>query len=333
MTQRRAVAYTATPGYLFQTLLSAVQARRNVAEDTDVHLLALVQRGEAERELEVMASVATAHGITFHRVPREILSGLHPTFARLFLDEALPEGIGKVLYLDGDTQVRGSLAPLLDRPLDRGRLAAVRDPMTVIRPSHRRLRRRIDRAWDAADLSAGMRSRYVNAGVLVFHLADLAGFRERVLSQYAERGSSFPYRDQDAINSTLSDLIDHLEVEWNYPGFLLGVDWAARDNARIVHFMSDPRPWDGSYLPWRRDGHRPYEDLVRQHPELSPYWRRPRGARALRNHAQQIYKAFTEGRHWRSAPFRACLQLVYPDRLTTSAPRSGPVVAEPVSSS
>jgi hypothetical protein len=330
MTERRAVAYTATPGYLFQTILSAVQARRNVGDDTDVHVVALVEGADAEPELKVMASVAAAEDIAFHRVPRRVLDGLHPTFARLFLDHVLPEGIGKVLYLDGDTQVRGSLAPLLERPLDRGRLAAVLDPMTAIRPSHRRLRRRIDRAWDAADLSTRTRARYVNAGVLVFHRADLGGFRERVLSRYAQRGSTFTFADQDAINSTLSDAIDHLEVEWNYPGFLLGVDWPARDNARIVHFMSDPRPWHGSYLPWRHEGYRPYGDFVRQHPELSPYWSRPGAGRTVRNYAQQIYKACSEGRHWRSAGFRASLQLIYPDRLVTSSPRP-PAIGGPVS--
>ena len=114
--------------------------------------------------------------------------------------------------------------------------------------------------------------------------------------------------------------------------FLLGVDWRARDDARIVHYMSNPRPWHGSYLPWRREGYRPYADLVRRHPELKPYWNRPALPRTLRNHAQQVYKACSEGRHWRSAPFRASLETVYPDRLGGFPAGQGLTLDAPVGS-
>ena len=324
MTRTRAVAYTATPGYLFQTILSAVQARRNVDDATQVHVAALVEPGAAESELDGRQRPSpSAHGIRVQRVASGVLEGLHPMFGRLFLDRVLPEAIDTVLYLDGDTQVRGPLTPLLDKPLARGRLAAVIDPMSAVRRTHRGLGRRIDRGWDAAGLPPQARQGYVNSGVLMFHRADLASFRERVLAANADHGATFTHADQDAINYALWDVIDHVELEWNYPAFLLGVDWKARDDARVVHFMSNPRPWHGSYLPWRREGYRPYADLVRRHPELSPYWGRPALPRALRNHAQQVYKACSEGRHWRSARFRAALEAVYPGRLDGAAAGEG----------
>ena len=321
----RAVAYIGTPGYLFHTMLSAAQAVRRVDHDTQVHVVALTQPGVAEAELSVMAGVAQAHGVIMHRVGRDLLGGLSPVFGRLFLDEVLPADVDTVLYLDCDTQIRGPLSPLLDHTLERGRLAAVRDPMAAIRRTHRSLRRRIDQAWDAAGIPVQARAGYVNAGMLLFHRADLAGFRERALAANAERGARFTFLDQDALNTALWDVIDHVGLEWNYPGFLLGVDWPTRDAARVVHYMSDPRPWHGSYRPWGAESHRPYAELVRRHPELAPYWDRPGATRALRNHAQQLYKACTEGRHWRSAPFRAALDQVYPGlEPRVPSPASGP---------
>lgn len=315
MTLQRAVAYTATPGYLFQTMLSAVQARSNVDNGTQVHVIAVAGRGDAGPELAVMASVAAAHNIIFRQVTPDVVDDLHPTFARLFLDRVLPKEIGTVLYLDGDTQVLGPLTPLLTRPPERGRLAGVLDPMAAIRLTHAKLRRQIDRDWDSAGMPEGARRGYVNAGVLLFDRADLQDFRAAALARYAEGDGRLPYADQDAINAALWTDIEHLELEWNYPGFLLGVDCPARAGARIIHYMSSPRPWHGSYLPWRRAGYLPYVELVREHPELALYWARPSIARIGRNHAQQLYKSCSEGRVWRSARFREALELLYPNRL------------------
>jgi lipopolysaccharide biosynthesis glycosyltransferase len=213
--------------------------------------------------------------------------------------------------------VRGDLTPLFARPLDPGRLGAVRDPMVAVRRAHRGFRRRIDAGWDAAGLPAAARLGYVNSGVLLFHRADLAGFREQVLRDHREHGDGYTHPDQDAVNRALAAAIDHLELEWNYPGFLLDVDVPARHDARVVHFMSHPSPWQGCHWPWGRRGFEPYAGLVREHPGLAPYWDRARGARAARHAAQQLWKSRTEGRTWRSARFRDAVLAVYPTRVAT----------------
>jgi lipopolysaccharide biosynthesis glycosyltransferase len=297
-TMTRAVCYTATAGYLFQTVVSAVQARQHTSSEVDVTVVAVGDATSVEHQ--VFERICADHGISVLAAPPSSLQGLHPMYARLFLDLLLPPEVDEVLYLDGDTQVVGDITPLVEASPPPGGALASLDPMVFIRRADARARARIDGWWDSSGIPAAVRGRYVNSGVLRLARRDIGRLRDDALRQTAEERSALRFPDQDSINTTLGDLIVPVSMSWNFPGFLLDTQLVELAPPRIIHFMSDPRPWNAALTPWGRTYHQPYADFVSRHPEAAPYWSRLSGAPLLRYRAQQRFKWATERRVWQS---------------------------------
>jgi len=293
-----AVCYTATSGYLFSTVLSALQARLH-SDPASVSVLVCLIADHPSEEQDVFESVCERNGIDFIVVPLSTLRGLHPAFARLFLDEILPSEVQEVLYLDGDTQVLADLTPLLEAAPPAGGVLAVRDPMVFIRQVSPSLRGKIDGWWDESGILPALRSNYVNSGVMRLSRAVLPELRDSVLDLIGGQGFSLHFKDQDAINIVLGPRIQPISLAWNFPGFLVGSNLVSVVSPRVVHFMSDPRPWEGPLPPWGAKYHEPYLAFVRQYPATAPYQSRLHGTRRVRYELQQRYKGLAEGRLWR----------------------------------
>jgi lipopolysaccharide biosynthesis glycosyltransferase len=290
------VGYVATPSHLFQTVLSATQARRFAPSDADVVVACITDRGE-----EVPAAfrrVCAEHGVRLVPLPADWLGGAHPTFGRFFLDRVLPRA-DQVLYLDGDTQVIAALDPLMNLEVPAGGLLAARDPMAFLRAVHEPTRARIDGWWDDSEIPAATRERYVNSGVMQVRTADLATLRDGLLE--VARTSRTRFADQDALNLVMNDRIELVSTAWNFPGFLLGTRFEPLARPRIVHFMSNPRPWNAALRPWGRRYWAPYEALARDFPEVEPFWERFSRAERARYLLQQSWKTRIERAPWQRA--------------------------------
>ena len=181
------------------------------------------------------------------------------TFFRLLIADLLPRVTDRVLYLDVDLIVNGSLRPLFEMLLDGHCIAAVQnagDP-----DWHAALNRKFGREPDAPN---------INAGVLVM---DLARWRELSVSERCFEVLSWApdveLADQDAINAILGDDVKLLDRTWNLwsnrPKALTREDYAA---ARIVHFTS-----------WRKPNlvecQHPARDLYLEHRAHTPWARMP----------------------------------------------------------
>ena len=176
-------------------------------------------------------------------------SGWNPiVLARLLMGQLLPKDVHRVLYLDGDTIVRKSLAGLWHQDLCGAVLGACMEP-TCSRKRKEML---------------GLSGKpYYNAGVL---LADLDAWREQktgeeIIRFYKEQGGRLFANDQDAINGCLKDRILPLSVAYNYHNTydiyryrLLekNCDYPVpsrkeleriRKDPCIVHFLGEERPW------------------------------------------------------------------------------------------
>lgn len=170
------------------------------------------------------------------------------TYRRIFLPELLPD-LERVIYIDADTLVPGSLRELWDTGLAGKAAGAVRDPWMVT----------------SAAIREAFPGGYFNAGVL---LADLAAWREhRVVAKALDHiarlkaeaessgGSALDYRfEQTPLNFALEG--DWLEVSarWNCTTMLtpriardLGYpdEEFARvlDDPGIVHLLAGHKPW------------------------------------------------------------------------------------------
>jgi lipopolysaccharide biosynthesis glycosyltransferase len=103
------------------------------------------------------------------------------TYARLLLSSLFPESVGKVLYLDADILVTGSLAPLWQTDLDGAAVAAVVDTDSIDHSARldSSLAGQVGPAFTGTALTVG---EYFNAGVL---LIDMARWREEQVSDRA----------------------------------------------------------------------------------------------------------------------------------------------------
>jgi lipopolysaccharide biosynthesis glycosyltransferase len=181
------------------------------------------------------------------------------TLFRLLVDSMLPASIDKIIYLDTDTVVRHSLAPLWETPLDSHIVGAVRDSWLW---------------WFAQGLpwrEMGLPPDvpYFNAGVLV---ASLEAWRAADVSTRALDLVS-RYRFEDAEQGALNVIIKGdwlpLDPRWNLQGTHLTGDAAgiraleppgeldaAIADPAVVHFCKSlwARPWEAeSQHPLRRE--------------------------------------------------------------------------------
>lgn len=123
--------------------------------------------------------------------------------ARLFWPDLLPDAAERVLYLDCDTIVCGSLAPLFSYDLAGKTVGAVRDALT-------------GRYKSLLDFPAS--EPYFNSGVL---LIDTAHWRERQVSEriavHAESvRADYPFPDQDLLNLVLRGNVAILPPAYNF---------------------------------------------------------------------------------------------------------------------
>lgn len=183
--------------------------------------------------------------------------------ARLLADRLLPETTDRILYLDGDTIVRGSLKELWETDLQGKAIGACEEPTA----NHGRKK------------ELGLDGKpYYNAGVL---LIDLKTWKEkqiagRVLAYYKEHGGRLFANDQDAINAAVPDEIVSLSPRYNFSNIFWHYSW------KSLKKISDPAPWIsreafrevtdapciihylGEERPWRRGNRHKYRgDYIR----------------------------------------------------------------------
>lgn len=169
--------------------------------------------------------------------------------ARLILDIFLPEEIDKILYLDGDTIVRGNLQELWNTNIEEYIIGA------SIEPNVDKKRKK----------NLGLEFKpYYNAGVLLINLKKWRNEKvgKKVLDYYkANKGKLFA-NDQDAINGALSEEIYTLSPTYNFCNNLYkysykfltklmkpveyvkeDVFYKALENPIIIHYLGEERPW------------------------------------------------------------------------------------------
>ncbi|MDQ0349363.1 glycosyltransferase family 8 protein [Ancylobacter vacuolatus] len=159
-------------------------------------------------------------------------------YARILMPLSLAQATGRLLYIDCDTLVNASLAPLADLPMQGFALAAVDDIAHQVPERHAKRNR---------DIGLPDAMRYFNSGVLLIDLETWRAQRltERTLDFIASR-PSLPMMDQDALNGALHGEWLPLDESWNLHRRLeKGVytdDPAIWREARIIHFIGQVKP-------------------------------------------------------------------------------------------
>lgn len=180
--------------------------------------------------------------------------------ARILMGEILPKWVKRVLYLDGDTIVRGSLYKLWNLDLNNKILGMCIEP-TADKKRKEKL---------------GLLNRfYYNSGVL---LVDLEKWREKkagglVIKFYQKSRGRLFAADQDAINGALKDEIYALLPKYNFCNIYYQYSYKflcslvkplkyisyedfvdSVENPIIIHYLGEERPWRrGNKHKYRKD--------------------------------------------------------------------------------
>lgn len=195
------------------------------------------------------------------------------TLARLFLGDLLPRQMQRVLYLDSDTLITGSVAPLWKFEMGEMLYYGVKDCVSD------RYKRNIGLPKSAL---------YLNGGVLLANLDALR--RESVKSAinhfFQKYKEALSYFDQDILNAVFCGKIGVLPPEYNVMSSMLDIDYDALQTLRqpmryysrqeikqaiqqprIVHFSRHIL----STQPWEKHSCNPYREAFLYYAGMTPW--------------------------------------------------------------
>jgi lipopolysaccharide biosynthesis glycosyltransferase len=255
--ERKVVVYACAPNYwehTYVSLYSLLLHNRDIR--LDVRVMAVAQNEQFFERAEALRQVHGDIEISWLPVDRNLLARTPSSYYtdacyfRLLLGRLLPREIHRVLYLDGDTIVRGSLGGLFDADVTDYVVAAV--PEHSLRPT----------PW--APYNSPIRiglpeaAPYLNSGVLMMNLAlwrelDIEGkcFEYIRLNDSAPERLAFP--DQDTLNKVLVGKWKELDSAFNFSEWTVApsefVIYRNSQNVSttaplIAHFAGKRKPWD-----------------------------------------------------------------------------------------
>ncbi|GJD64255.1 glycosyltransferase family 8 protein [Methylobacterium frigidaeris] len=277
------ICYVTDRNYLFVTLVSAMQARAQVAaSQADVLLLAI----DDGPETDTYRRICDQEGIVFLNVAaraeavlKDALGDIYrtgfagrisaATLVRLVISDFVTGDYGRMLYIDGDTQINGSLDALLQRDLPAGRFLAARDYTSVMTSAGLAVPDQFSPNYGLLGVPKSRRGYYFNAGVIVSDFEDWKHIGRVALAYFVESGGKLQFHDQDALNGACWEQHLPLSNRWNFPRQFLHLRPRLSYRPEIVHFMANPKPWHGVLPPWGEKEYRVYRDAIDRHPELA----------------------------------------------------------------
>lgn len=173
------------------------------------------------------------------------------TYYRLFVTSLLPDEVDKVIYLDCDMIIRGSLEGLWETDLRNAPLAAVYQHNDWADHNN---------SWERLDIPREYG--YFNAGCLVLNIEYLRScdFQQKAIDYINSHFDHIISHDQDVLNAMFYKQAVALSCRWNYlPLFIekmfksaefpLKCDYHREKEDEsfdpiVIHFVSKPKPWD-----------------------------------------------------------------------------------------
>jgi lipopolysaccharide biosynthesis glycosyltransferase len=157
------------------------------------------------------------------------------TYYRLFFPRLIPQDIVRLLYLDVDTLVVGSLLELYRANLDGATVGAVMEAEMPLRP----------------EIGIDQSEQYFNAGVLLMDMAKWRSQRitERALEVIATQPEKLQYHDQDALNIVFKNRWHRLGSRFNLMKAYIPYDLPKRHYKEfiaykvIIHYNGRNKPW------------------------------------------------------------------------------------------
>lgn len=170
--------------------------------------------------------------ITYPNVMRHITN---TATYRLFAPFILKD-LDKVIYLDADLIVLDDIKKLWEYEPEY--IAGVQDPMYIKQANKNNLHHL-----------------YINSGVMVMNLANIRKLNWLERIKATQNGYNLSLLDQDIINISLQDKIEHLPLKWNvytkiYPETTYDMI-KVREKPSIIHWCGKEKPWNADV--WHKE--------------------------------------------------------------------------------
>ncbi|QHI96195.1 DUF4422 domain-containing protein [Aristophania vespae] len=247
------------------SVINSILAHTQNCDDIDLYII----HGNAlsfEKRKEMQAYYDKKLNLIFKEINNDFADQLPPTgnhltqsaYYRLFVQEILPRGVDRIIYLDTDLVVCDDIVDLWNIDLQGHVMGGVEDCQG------KELRNRLS---DQKNENI-----YVNSGVLILDLV-LAEKRYGQLSYYFaevfyKHQNRIGYHDQDILNIAFEGDIYNIPLRWNIPGLsyffqprlpkdiidhpdyetLPEMQQSAFNDPAIIHFIGRRKPWKQNCL-------------------------------------------------------------------------------------
>jgi len=162
----------------------------------------------------------------------------YTSYLRLLIPKLLPDGIRKAIYLDCDLILRNDISKLWDINIGNNVVLAAQDGC-IPELSNR------GHVLDWKKCGATEDSKYFNSGVMVINFKKWLEedvFTETVKFIQGNR-RKLEFCDQDALNAVLVDEWGEIDQKWNCILRRNVADKKLNEDAYILHFASNKKPW------------------------------------------------------------------------------------------
>ncbi len=299
----RCACFLTDRGYLFPTVLAAIQARKFL--DPDVSDVVIILFDAQPEHADLLAEICEQNQILLLCPDNELLQGYSAMYARLFLAQLLPVKYRRVLYMDGDIQITGSLNDFIRTELPANcDFAAAPDPMAIELAEAKSGDPKIQSYFDGIGITSSPAKPYFNSGILLIDLKNWPVIGHDALNFAIQSPERCLFQDQSALNFAGHSKYTPMSFRWNFPIFFRNCGVESQIAPRVYHFMSKPKPWNGVFPPWNNSFVEPYLKLVAQYPGLSSYSKKLPASAQMKYLGQQYYKRIYETVTWRFSPRR-----------------------------
>ena len=154
------------------------------------------------------------------------------TYFRYIIADVFPE-LDKILYLDADTVINGSIEKLYNTDLEDFYCVGVNDIC-------------IERLGYKQNIGFKEDEVYVNAGVLLLNLKELRKNKisKELIEKTTELEGVIYYQDQDVINIVFKNKIKTVDSIYNFCNDNVRLEKEKRNSAIIVHYTGRKKPWN-----------------------------------------------------------------------------------------
>lgn len=274
--KEKAVVFVTDKGFLVPSLVAALQVLKQ-PESSSIADVLVVLIDIDQRLHATLNHLFGSRGIIFLALDSSEFLPPETTFfnkthvprtalGRLALHKVLPDQYVDIVYLDGDVQVVGDIAPLVRHRVKSGYIAAVSEGNWLCKgdlghywPKHRAYMSQLG-VQDSID--------YFNSGILAFRMDTWREMAPRALEYFANYPERCLYHDQSALNAVFHGRREHLSPVYNYASLYAKLGLADEIEPRIIHFTGENKPWSYAGPPWNGRFLSSYTDFMRDYPEL-----------------------------------------------------------------